>query len=57
MTRTEAKKQSLLEFIRWKMRNGGDSNISATMTKLRKMSYKALERWAMANDIIDNYND
>lgn len=54
MTRTEAKKQSLLNFIQWKMR--GESNLSSTMAKLRKMSYKRLEQWAMANDIIDYYD-
>ena len=55
MTRTEMKKKSLLDFIRWKMEHGGDTmtEIRETMTKLKKMSYKALHEWAIANDFID----
>lgn len=55
MTPTERKKESLINFIRWKMENGGDTmtEIYETMKKLKKMSYKALKSWAIANDFID----
>ena len=56
MTPTQRKKESLIEFIRWKMQNGGDSmtEIRETMAKLKKMSYKALHEWAIIHDFIDS---
>ena len=55
MTPTQAKKESLINFIRWKMENGGDTltEIRETIAKLKKMSYKALREWAIIHDFID----
>jgi hypothetical protein len=55
MTKTQAKKESLINFIRWKMEQGGDSlyEIHDTITKLKKMSYKAVHEYAIYHDFID----
>lgn len=55
MTPTQAKKESLIKFIRYKMEKGGDTftEICETMKKLKKMSYKALREWAIVHDFID----
>ena len=55
MTKTQMKKESLINFIRCKMEQGGDTaeEIKTTIAKLKKMSYKALKEWAIANDFID----
>ena len=59
MTATQMKKESLLNFIRYKMERGGDTltEIVTTMAKLKKMSYKALHEWAIIHDFIDDYED
>lgn len=59
MTATQMKKESLIRFIEIKMQHGGDSAAErkATVAKLKKMSYKALERWAIINDFIDGDED
>lgn len=55
MTKVQIKKETLLRFIEEKMECGGDSKeeISSTMKKLKKMSYKALKEWAVVHDFID----
>ena len=55
MTKTEMKKASLINFIKYKMENGGDtpSEIDKVMKMAKEMSYKALHEWAVRNDFID----
>ena len=52
---SEQKKRSLLEFMEWKMSHSGETKeeIEETLNKCRKMSYKALHRYAVLNDFID----
>ena len=51
MSSDENKKQQLLGFIKWKMRN--EKELKEIMPELKKMSLKELTRWAIRNDIID----
>lgn len=55
MTPVQMKKESLLNFIDYKMKRGGDTEEErkSTINKLKKMSYKALNEWAIAHDFID----
>ena len=53
MTRTEAKKQELLNFIKWKIRFFTEQEQKETLQKCKNMSYKALREWAIRNDFID----
>ena len=55
MTKTEMKKQSLLNFIEWKMSHSGETKEEQEeiLKKCKKMSYKALHRYAVVNDFID----
>ena len=55
MTKTERKKASLMNFIKWKMQNGGDTKeeVDKVIKMAKKMSYKALHEWAVRNDFID----
>ena len=48
MTKTEIKKQELISWIRYKMQKGGDgfTEICKTIERCKKMSYKALKKWA-----------
>lgn len=56
MTATQMKKDTLLRFIRIKMEAADESlaEIKFTMSKLEKMSYKALLVWAIEHDFIDD---
>ena len=51
MASNEVKKQQLLDFVQWKMRN--QKELKESMPKLKKMSLEELTRWAIRNDIID----
>ena len=55
MTKTEIKKASLINFIKYKMEHGGDTKeeIDKVMKMAKKISYKALHEWAVRNDFID----
>lgn len=56
MTKTQAKKYSLLAFIEYKLKHGGDTDgeIKKTLKKLKTMSYKSLREYAIRNDFIDD---
>ena len=49
------KKQSLLNFIEWKMSNDGESEKEheEILKMCKKMSYKELHQYAVVNDFID----
>lgn len=55
MTKTEIKKLSLINFIKWKMDSAGDTQCEKdrVMKLCKKLSYKALREWAINNDFID----
>ena len=55
MTKTEIKKQTLLNFIKWKMSKSGETEQEQEeiLKRCRKMSYRALHIWAIRNDFID----
>lgn len=51
MTNLKAKKQELLNFIKYKC--GYRDDIQQLLKSLSKMSYANLREWAIRNDIID----
>lgn len=55
MTKTEMKKLSLINFIKWKMDNANEPQCEKdrVMKLCKKLSYKALHEWAIRNDFID----
>lgn len=55
MTKTDIKKQTLLNFIKWKMSKSGETEQEQEeiLKRCRKMSYRALHIWAIRNDFID----
>ena len=55
MTKTEIKKLNLINFIKWKMENANETQAEKerVLKLCKKMSYKALHSWAIANDFID----
>lgn len=55
MTKTEIKKMSLINFIKWKMEQAGELKCEQerVMKLCKKLSYKALKQWAINNDFID----
>lgn len=53
MKQTEIKKQSLINFISWKLRSETQEDYNRIMEQCKKMSYRALHQWAVNNDFID----
>ena len=55
MSVIDMKKATLINFIKYKMEMSGDSEkeIAKIVKKLKTMSYRALERYAIINDFID----
>ena len=55
MTKTEMKKQTLLNFIKFKLSNSGETEQEQNeiLKRCRNMSYRELHKWAIENDFID----